>query len=92
LNILVVHRECPVLHATLREQLVQSRINPAGIALEDLVAILLAQALHLVDVAPGVVVMMPGLGSMPFTAPSISEAKRMLSAGMTRVSSSMPGK
>src|SRR5580765_3480829 len=45
---------------TLLEQLIQARINPPRIALEDLVAILLAQALELVDVALGVVVVVAG--------------------------------
>src|SRR4029077_17958974 len=42
----------------LLEQLVQARINPARIALEHLVAILLAQALALVELALGVVVVL----------------------------------
>src|SRR5262245_42248272 len=46
--------------AAPRELCVQPRIDPPCISFEDLVAARLVQALHLVDVALGVVVMMTG--------------------------------
>jgi len=41
----------------------------------------LAHPVDCIDVALGVVIVESGLRSTPFTAPTISEAKRMLSAG-----------
>jgi hypothetical protein len=43
------------------------------------------------DVALGVVVVVAGLGSMPRTAPIISEANSTFFTGITLVSRSMPG-
>src|SRR5947209_3954431 len=46
----------------LGQELVEARIDPPGIALEDLVAVAFAEMPELVDVALGVVVIVPGLG------------------------------
>jgi hypothetical protein len=78
------------LSASGFEGLVKARIDPPGIAFEDLVAILGAEVPGRLDVALGVVVVMAGLRVDSRTAPIISMANRMLSTG-TLVRRSTPG-